>query len=226
VRVATAIADRGHRVTLTTTDPAAHVEKAATQRPPTLRVARINPSEETKRYTQEVLSTAGAALDEHGRALLEEDLRSPCTEEVAVFRAFADTVALGEAEFVVIDTAPTGHTLLLLDAAEAYHREVLKRPSASPEAVQNLLPRLRDPSFTRVLLVTLPEATPIHEAMSLERDLARAGIQPHCWIVNQSFLPLAVSDPLLRARQATERASLSELSAHAGRIVLQPWAPV
>ncbi|MEX2208417.1 MAG: arsenical pump-driving ATPase [Myxococcota bacterium] len=223
-RIATALARRGFDVTLTTTDPAAHVEQAVRERPPTLRVTRIDPALETKRYTAHVLTTAGEGLDAAGRALLEEDLRSPCTEEIAVFRAFADSVAEGKDRFVVIDTAPTGHTLLLLDAAESYHREVLRKASGTPEAVQRLLPRLRDPGFTHVLLVTLPEATPIHEAMQLERDLARAGIEPFAWIVNQSLTPLALRDPLLRARRMAEAAHLRELASHAQRIVLEPWS--
>jgi arsenite-transporting ATPase len=223
VRVATALARRGHRVLLTTTDPAAHVAQTARERPPTMEVARIDPAVETRRYTDEVMAAAGEGLDAAGRALLAEDLRSPCTEEIAVFRAFAEAVAQGEDRFVVIDTAPTGHTLLLLDAAEAYHREVLRKPSASPEAVRQLLPRLRDAAYTHVLLVTLPEATPLHEAMQLERDLARAEITPYAWVVNQCLTTLAVTDPVLRARQAHEGAHLRELAAHAKRIALETW---
>jgi len=223
VRIATQLGRDGAKVLLTTTDPAAHVDAAATERPATLRVARIDPEVETRRYTAEVLASAGQGLDAQGRALLEEDLRSPCTEEIAVFRAFAEAVAQGEDQFVVIDTAPTGHTLLLLDAAEAYHREVLRKSSGSPEAVQRLLPRLRDPLFTHVLLVTLPEATPIHEAMQLERDLARAGITPFAWVVNQSLTPLDVTDPVLRARRSQEAPHLQELERHAVRIVIEPW---
>ena len=227
-RIASALARRGFPVTLTTTDPAAHVEAAARELSgggtAGLRVTRIDPALETRRYTEELLATAGNGLDAQGKALLEEDLRSPCTEEIAVFRAFADTVAQGEEGFVVIDTAPTGHTLLLLDAAEAYHREVLKKPSGSPEAVKRLLPRLRDRDFTHVLLVTLPEATPIHEAMQLERDLARADIKPFAWVVNQSLTPLDVKDPVLRSRQAHEAAHLRELADHAAHIVLEPWS--
>jgi arsenite/tail-anchored protein-transporting ATPase len=225
-RIASELARRGFAVTLTTTDPAAHVEQAvrdlsagASQ----LRVTRIDPALETRRYTAEVLATAGSGLDAQGRAVLEEDLRSPCTEEIAVFRAFAETVAQGADRFVVIDTAPTGHTLLLLDAAEAYHREVLRKPSGNPEAVQRLLPRLRDSAFTHVLLVTLPEATPIHEAMQLERDLARADIKPFAWIVNQSLSQLDVADPVLRARRVQEATYLEELVGHTGRMVLEPW---
>jgi arsenite-transporting ATPase len=222
-RVAMELAGRGFNVTLTTTDPAAHVEAAVGERPETLRVTRIDPVLETRRYSDDVLATAGRGLDAQGLALLEEDLRSPCTEEIAVFRAFAETVAQGSEQFVVIDTAPTGHTLLLLDAAEAYHREVLRKASGSPEAVQHLLPRLRDVSFTSVILVTLPEATPIHEAMQLEEDLARAGIAPFAWVVNQSLTPLEVTDPVLLARRAQEGPHLGELVAHAGRVVLEPW---
>ena len=223
VRIATQLARGGHRVMLTTTDPAAHVDAAARERPATLRVTRIDPVAETRRYTEEVLATAGQGLDAQGRALLEEDLRSPCTEEIAVFRAFADTVAQGEDQFVVIDTAPTGHTLLLLDAAEAYHREVLRKASGASDAVQRLLPRLRDPQFTMVLLVTLPEATPIHEAMQLERDLARADITPFAWVVNQSLTPLKVTDPVLRARRSHEAVHLRELAAHGKHTALEPW---
>ena len=223
VRLATRLARGGAKVLLTTTDPAAHVESAAGERPAALRVSRIDPALEVRRYTEDVLATAGRDLDAQGRALLEEDLRSPCTEEIAVFRAFADVVAQGEDQFVVIDTAPTGHTLLLLDAAEAYHREVLRKPSGSPAAVQRLLPRLRDRSYTSVLLVTLPEATPIHEAMQLQRDLARADITPFAWVVNQSLTPLEVTDPLLRARQSQEAPLLADLAAHVGRMAIEPW---
>lgn len=222
-RIAVALARRGHEVVLTTTDPAAHVDDAAGERPSTLTVTRIDPALETRRYTAEVLAVAGQGLDAQGRALLEEDLRSPCTEEVAVFRAFAETVAGGERRFVVIDTAPTGHTLLLLDAAESYHREVLRKPSGSPEAVKRLLPRLKDAHFTHVLLVTLPEATPIHEAMQLERDLARADIKPMAWVVNQCLTGLSVTDPVLRARQAAEAHHLEELTRHSPRFVLERW---
>jgi arsenite-transporting ATPase len=193
-------------------------------RPSGLRVTRIDPVLETRRYTEQVLATAGNGLDAQGKALLEEDLRSPCTEEIAVFRAFAETVAQGADGFVVIDTAPTGHTLLLLDATEAYHREVLKKPSGSPEAVQRLLPRLRDREFTQVLLVTLPEATPMHEAMQLERDLARADIRPFAWVVNQSLTPLEVTDPVLRSRQNHEATHLRERVEHTEHIVLEPWS--
>jgi arsenite-transporting ATPase len=226
-RIASELTRRGFPVTLTTTDPAAHVEQAARELgagASRLRVTRIDPEVETLRYTEEVMSTAGSSLDAHGKALLEEDLRSPCTEEIAVFRAFAETVADGEERFVVIDTAPTGHTLLLLDAAESYHREVLKKPSGSPDAVKRLLPRLRDGEFTRVLLVTLPEATPIHEAIQLERDLARADIRPFAWIVNQTLTPLDVTDPVLRSRRADEATHLKELVDHSVHLVLEPWS--
>jgi len=223
-RIALGLARRGHEVTLTTTDPAAHVAAAVGEHLPLLHVTRIDPHAETGRYRDEVMATAGAGLDGTGRALLEEDLRSPCTEEIAVFRAFAGTVAEGEERFVVIDTAPTGHTLLLLDAAEAYHREVLRTSDGTPEAVQRLLPRLRDASYTSIILVTLPESTPIHEAMQLERDLRRADIAPFAWVVNQSLTPLSVTDPVLLARRSEEARHLDEVISWSGKVVLEPWA--
>lgn len=223
--IAVALAQQGHRVHLTTTDPAAHVAAAvAGESLPTLQVSRIDPRSETQKYTAEVMQTAGAGLDEQGRSLLAEDLRSPCTEEIAVFRAFADAVAAGTDRFVVLDTAPTGHTILLLDAALAYHREVMRQSSGMPESVQQLLPRLRDAALTRVLIVTLPEATPVHEAAQLQRDLRRAEIEPFAWVINQSLTPLAIRDPLLKSRQRHEREFIREVTReHSSRAVLVPW---
>ncbi len=223
--IAIELARRGLRVHLSTTDPAAHVADAVGTPPPGLTVGRIDPAAETAAYTAEVLSSVGADLDARGRALLEEDLRSPCTEEVAVFRAFARTVAEGEDGLVVLDTAPTGHTILLLDAAESYHREVLRQGSRMPESVRELLPRLRDPAFTRVLLVTLPEATPVHEAQALQADLARAGIEPFAWVVNQSLTPVRTTDPVLAARRRAERPYIEEVRTKGSRVAVLPWTP-
>jgi arsenite-transporting ATPase len=228
--IAVELAARGHDVLLSTTDPAAHVADAIGGAVPRLRVSRIDPAVETKAYSDEVIAAAAQHLDARGRDLLEEDLRSPCTEEIAVFRAFARAVAQGEDGFVVLDTAPTGHTLLLLDAAEAYHREVSRTQGAVPDAVRQLLPRLRDPEFTKVLLVTLPEATPVHEAAQLQDDLLRAGIEPFAWVVNQSFAGAGISDPVLRERGLRERPYLTEVRERlARRIAWAPWyadAPV
>ncbi len=228
--IALGLAQRGHAVHLSTTDPAAHVGDAIGSGTAKLTVSRIDPVVEVARYTAEVLAKAGAQMDAAGRALLEEDLRSPCTEEIAVFRAFAQAVHEGKSGFVVLDTAPTGHTLLLLDAAEAYHREVLRTRGEMPESVTELLPRLRDPAYTRVLIVTLPEATPVHEAERLQADLARAGITPQAWIINQSLAISGTTDPLLAQRGEYEQPFIVEVAGKlAHRAVLIPWlaqAPV
>lgn len=224
--IATELAVRGHEVLLSTTDPAAHVADAVGEAVPHLRLTRIDPRAETTAYSEEVLAAASPTLDARGRELLEEDLRSPCTEEIAVFRQFAQTVAEGGRQFVVLDTAPTGHTLLLLDAAESYHREVSRTQGAAPDAVRQLLPRLRDPRFTKVLLVTLPEATPVHEAAQLQADLRRARIEPFAWVVNQSLAADGVRDPVLRERSACEDRYLAEVRDHlAARIAWVPWYP-
>jgi arsenite-transporting ATPase len=208
--IATELARRGCQVHLSTTDPAAHIAAAA-GKIPGMQVSRIDPQAETKAYVEQVMATAGKNLDANGRALLEEDLRSPCTEEIAVFRAFARTVAQGKDAFVVLDTAPTGHTLLLLDATESYHREIARKASDMPEEVLQLLPRLRDADYTRVLVVTLPEATPVHEAAMLQTDLRRAKIEPFAWVINQSFAGSGSRDPLLVARGRGEAQYIREV---------------
>jgi arsenite-transporting ATPase len=224
--IAVELAHRGHRVHLSTTDPAAHLSCTIGTAVPGLSVSRIDPAVETRLYSEQVMAKSAPSLDEHGRALIEEDLRSPCTEEIAVFSAFAKIVARGENEFVVLDTAPTGHTLLLLDAAESYHREVSRTMSDMPEAVRRLLPRLRDPEFTRVLLVTLPEATPVHEAARLQDDLLRAGIKPFAWVINQSFSIDGFRDPVLAERGRRESPFIAEVRDElAGRFALVSWKP-
>ena len=223
VNIAIALAGRGKKVHLTTTDPAAHVAQTLGDVSAGLHVSRIDPEAETEAYRHEVLATVGTDLDDEARELMEEDLRSPCTEEIAVFRAFARTVAEGADSFVVIDTAPTGHTLLLLDASESYHREVSRSMSDIPETVRQLLPRLRDPAFTKVLLVTLPEATPVHEALTLQKDLRRAGIEPAGWIINQSLAPLTVADPILDQRRTREFRYIEEVVREGLPTFLIPW---
>lgn len=223
--IAVMLAKRGHAVHLSTTDPAAHVAQTLAGQVAGLTLSKIDPAVETAAYQEEVMAAQGAVMDTAGRSLLEEDLRSPCTEEIAVFRAFAREVGQGTDRFVVLDTAPTGHTLLLLDASEAYQRELERQVrSTQPEEVLKLLARLRDPAFTRILLVTLPEATPVHEAADLQDDLRRAGIEPFAWVINQSLLHCGTCDPLLQGREAAERRYLSEVVAkHATRTAWLPW---
>jgi arsenite-transporting ATPase len=221
--IAAELAGRGHPVHLSTTDPAAHVLPTVGDAAG-FEVSRIDPRREAQAYVDQVLSTAGRGLDARGRAVLEEDLRSPCTEEIAVFRAFARVVARGEEGFIVLDTAPTGHTLLLLDATEAYHREVLRKSSDLPGEVIRLLPRLRDPQFTRILLVTLPEATPVHEAAALREDLRRAGIEPFAWVINQSLINAHTTEPLLKMRGWGEAPFINEVTGRLSeRTALVPW---
>ncbi len=221
--IATEIARRGFKVHLSTTDPAAHISAAAGC-VTGMEVSRIDPQSETRAYVEQVLLSTADDLDASARALLEEDLRSPCTEEIAVFRAFARTVAGGKDSFVVLDTAPTGHTLLLLDATESYHREIARKASNMPDEVRELLPRLRDPRFTRVIVVTLPEPTPVHEAAALQADLRRAGIEPFAWGINQSLAGSGSLDPLLLKRGQGEAKFIREVvEAHSTRTVLVPW---
>ncbi len=222
-QIAHQLANSGHHVLLTTTDPAGNVLDLVGNLPSNLEIACIDPATEVARYTASVLQKAADFMDSEALALLQEDLRSPCTEEIAVFRAFADTVAQGTDRFVVIDTAPTGHTILLMDATEAYHREVTRTQSDAPEAVNQLLPRLRDPNFTTVVLVALPEPTPVHEAQKLQEDLRRAGIEPFGWIVNRSLTLSGVQEPILATKASKESGPIREVLALSNHVVVLPW---
>jgi arsenite-transporting ATPase len=188
-------------------------------------VSRIDPVVETRRYIDKIMATQGRDLDAAARALMLEDLRSPCTEEVAVFHAFARTVGEARSAFVVLDTAPTGHTLLLMDATGAYHRQVT-REFAGSGAARMITPlmRLQDPTYTRIVLVTLPEVTPVSEAAGLQEDLRRARIEPYAWVINRSLLGSGTRDPLLAARLQGESAQVARVAEGlAPRAFLVPW---
>lgn len=204
--IAVGLAEKGHKVHLTTTDPAAHLEFVFqnNQLNQNLSISRIDPKKEVEAYKAEVLSNVSDELDDESLAYIEEDLNSPCTEEIAVFRAFAEVVAKSKDEVVVIDTAPSGHTLLLLDAAQSYHKELARSTGEVPESVKMLLPRLRNPKETGVVIVTLAEATPVLEAGRLQDDLKRAGITPKWWLINQSLYATETKDPVLKGRASAE----------------------
>ena len=212
------------KVHLSTTDPAANVLSTVGEAVVGLEVSRIDPAAATRAYVDHVLETSGAGLDAGARALLEEDLRSPCTQEIAVFQAFSRTVAAAKRSFVVLDTAPTGHTLLLLDATGSYHRDVMRNASKGPGRVITPLMRLQDPAYTKVLVVALPETTPITEAERLQADLRRAGIEPWAWVLNRSLAAADPSDPVLRARAALEIAHIERVRRWiASRVTVLPW---
>ncbi|RQW40511.1 arsenical pump-driving ATPase [Novosphingobium sp. LASN5T] len=209
--VAVELAGRGHEVLLTTTDPAAHLTETLAGDVPNLTVSRIDPEAETQAYRDHILASKGASLDAQGRAMLEEDLRSPCTEEIAVFQAFSRVIREAGRKFVVMDTAPTGHTLLLLDATGSYHRDVMRHAGENAGHMTTPMMRLQDPERTKILIVTLPETTPVLEAARLQEDLRRAGIDPWAWVVNASLAATGTTHPVLAARAATEAPEIAKI---------------
>ena len=197
-------------------------------------MGRIDPQAETDAYIHKIMCTRGKALDEQGRALMLEDLQSPCTEEVAVFHAFSRVVNEARTNFVVLDTAPTGHSLLLMDATGAYHRQMVQQyegdrgKEGKPGALHIITPlmRLQDASMTRVVIVTLPEATPVSQAAALQDDLRRAQIEPWAWVINKSIAATGTTDPLLKARLAGERHQTERIAnGLAQRTFVLPWLP-
>ena len=219
--VAVSLAKRGHKVHLTTSDPAAHLSYTLDGSLPNLQVSRIDPKVETERYRRFVLENQGKGLDAEGLAVLEEDLRSPCTEEIAVFQAFSRIIKEADDHFVIMDTAPTGHTLLLLDATGAYHREMVRQMGQTHDNVLTPMMQLQDPEKTKVIIVTLAETTPVLEAANLQQDLRRAGIEPWAWVVNNSLAAAEPSSPLLKTRANRERPLISDVKElYAKRIAL------
>ncbi len=223
--LAIGLVQRGKSVHLSTTDPAAHLSGTLAGELPGLRVDRIDPLVETQRYVDKIMATKGAKLDAQEKALMLEDLRSPCTEEVAVFHAFSRVVGEGRSAFVVLDTAPTGHSLLLMDATGAYHRQMMREleGKASGHLVTPLM-RLQDPAYTRIILVTLPETTPVSQAQALQDDLRRAAIEPFAWVINKSVLAAGSADPLLAARLQGEQAQMQRVAnGLSKRTYVVPW---
>nr|ELA0069186.1 arsenical pump-driving ATPase [Klebsiella aerogenes] len=221
--VAVSLAKRGHKVHLTTSDPAAHLSYTLDGSLPNLQVSRIDPKVETERYRRFVLENQGKGLDAEGLAVLEEDLRSPCTEEIAVFQAFSRVIKEADDHFVIMDTAPTGHTLLLLDATGAYHREMVRQMGQTHDHVMTPMMQLQDPEKTKVIIVTLAETTPVLEAANLQQDLRRAEIEPWAWVINSSLAAAKPSSPFLVTRASRELALINDVTEqHAKRIALTP----
>ncbi len=223
--LALGLIQRGKTVHLSTTDPAAHLAGTLNGEVPGLRVDRIDPKVETQRYIDKIMAAKSSGLDAQEQALLLEDLRSPCTEEVAVFHAFSKIVSEGRSAFVVLDTAPTGHSLLLMDATGAYHRQMMREfEGHGTGRVVTPLMRLQDAAYTKIILVTLPEVTPVSQAAALQDDLRRASIEPYAWVLNKSVLAAGTADPLLSARLAGERKQMQRMSAGlAKRLFILPW---
>lgn len=221
--VAVELASRGYPVHLTTSDPAAHLAETLEGSLDHLTVSRIEPHVETERYRQHVMDTKGKDLDAQGKALLEEDLRSPCTEEIAVFQAFSRIIREAGKKFVVMDTAPTGHTLLLLDATGAYHRETERQLGQSGMHFTTPMMQLQDARQTKVLIVTLAENTPVLEAASLQSDLRRANIEPWAWVINNSLAMSHPTSALMRQRASNELAQIQAVTTlHAKRWAVVP----
>ncbi|MFM2447552.1 MAG: hypothetical protein RIS44_2 [Pseudomonadota bacterium] len=226
--LAIGLVQRGQTVHLSTTDPAAHLAGTLVGDLPGLKVSRIDPKVETQRYIDKIMAAKSPLLDAQEQALLLEDLQSPCTEEVAVFHAFSRIVSEGRSAFVVLDTAPTGHSMLLTDATGAYHRQMTREfEGRGPAHVVTPLMRLQDGAYTKIILVTLPEVTPVSQAAALQDDLRRARIEPYAWVLNKSVLAAGTHDPLLQARLAGERRQIERMSAGlAQRLYALPWLAV
>ena len=224
--IARGLVEKGKKVHLTTTDPAAHLEHIIDEID-NLEISHIDEKKELENYQNEVLNKARETMSEEDIDYVEEDLRSPCTEEVAVFRKFAEIVSMTEADVIVIDTAPTGHTLLLLESSQSYSKEIERTSGDVPESITRLLPILQDPKQTEVIMVTLPENTPVYESIRLQDDLDRAGIAHTWWVVNNSLLSTGTTNDTLLARAKSEEEWISRVAEISNnKFALIDWSPL
>ena len=223
--IASKLSSRGHKVTLSTTDPASHLDYIAQNEHSNLTIEKIDPKIELQRHVSEVIEKNKNILSKEDMDLLKEELSSPCIEEIAIFQAYAKTIAKGVDGFVVLDTAPTGHTLLLLDSSQSYHKEVLKNSKDdTSEVLSSLLPRIKDSKFTKILITTLAEATPTHEAKALQEDLLRAGITPYAWVVNKTFANSGTNNNLLCQKGLNELKYINEIKNDlSSKTVISSW---
>ena len=221
--IALGLSKRGKKVHLTTTDPAAHL-KFVIDETDNITMSHIDEAQELKKYQDEVIQKAHENnMSDEDIAYIEEDLRSPCTQEIAVFRAFAEVVERADNEVVVIDTAPTGHTLLLLESTQSYNKEIQRTKGEIPEFVLKLLPRLKG-NETEVIIVTLPEATPVYEALRLEEDLKRANIHSKWWVINSSLYAAKPDNKMLKAKAGNEAQWINRVDAHTNsNVAMIPW---
>jgi arsenite/tail-anchored protein-transporting ATPase len=223
--IALGLARKGKKVHLATTDPAAHL-KFVLDESFGITLSHIDEKKELAKYREEVLSKARETMSEEDIEYVEEDLRSPCTQEIAVFRAFAEIVDRSENEVVVIDTAPTGHTLLLLDSTQSYNKEIKRSQGDIPESVKKLLPKLKDEKHTEVIIVTLPETTPVYEAMRLQKDLKRADIHSKWWVINSSMYATNTTNKILKAKASNEIQWINKVNEISkGRFAVIEWKP-
>lgn len=223
--IAMGLSARGRKVHLTTTDPAAHL-KFVIDESSGITTSRIDEQAELKKYQEEVISKARETMSDEDIAYVEEDLRSPCTQEIAVFRAFAEIVDKAEDQVVVIDTAPTGHTLLLLESTQSYNQEIKRSQGDIPESAKKLLPRLHNMDETEVIIVTLAETTPVYEAMRLEEDLKRAGIAAKWWVINSSLYHTGTTNRMLSAKASNEIEWINKVDEHTdGKFAVIGWSP-
>ncbi|MBN1040294.1 arsenical pump-driving ATPase [Clostridium botulinum] len=224
--IALGLSKKGKKVHLTTTDPAGHL-KFVLDESYGISLSNIDEKEELEKYKEEVLKKARENnMSEEDIAYVEEDLRSPCTQEIAVFRAFAEIVERSENEVVVIDTAPTGHTLLLLESTESYNREIVRSEGDIPESVIKLLPKLKNHKDTEVIIVTLAETTPVYEAMRLQEDLNRAEIYSKWWVINSSLYATNTSNEILKAKASNEIRWINKVDKISnGNFAVIKWKP-
>jgi arsenite-transporting ATPase len=232
------IAQKGVKTLLVTTDPAAHIGEVLDvkvgSRPEkitdNLFAVMVNQQEAFQEYKEKVLNEARGKYSEDMIATMEEELNSPCTEEMAAFDKFIQYIEERDYEVVVFDTAPTGHTLRLLDLPFDYAKQVemmvgatesVEAKKTAQNRFRDIISTLRDTNRTVFSLVLYPESTPIMESYRAMLDLKEAGIETQLVIANMVLPEEVCTNSFFRNRKQMQVKYLEEIKKRFSLPVLQ-----
>jgi arsenite-transporting ATPase len=228
------LARQGLRTLLLTTDPAAHLgdvlgipvgdEPARVEGQTHLWVAKIDPKAAAETYKARILANARQrGRPEAAIRVMAEELESPCTEEIAAFDRFIDYASQEGWEVVVFDTAPTGHTLRLLELPIDWSKQLDVKVFASVDTeaaddvakrrFQQVIEMMRDGDRSTFAFVMYPESTPVLEAYRAAEELRTAGIEPGLTVANFVIPPDQADNPFVRARRAMQAVHLQDIQA-------------
>jgi arsenite-transporting ATPase len=224
-------ARKGYKTLLMTTDPASHIGEVLSVRVgddiskvdgvENLYAVKIDQKKATEEYKNSILLDANEKFDENTVKAMEEELNSPCTEEMAAFQKFIEYVNLEDFEVIVFDTAPTGHTLRLLELPMDWSKQIQLKAGQSAEITEEdkkqkelfdkVIRMMKDKEMTTFAFVMYPEKTPIVEAYRASKELETVGIETQMIIANLIIPEEQAVTPFFKNRRKMQFKYLEEI---------------
>lgn len=225
------VAEQGYKTLLLTTDPAAHLGQIfgakVTDKPAKMRgeqhlwITHVDAEKATQDYKEKILAEARGKYDKERLLAIEEELNSPCTEEMATFEKFIELATLKNFEVIIFDTAPTGHTLRLLELPVDWSKQLeIKTFTSTGETevdritksrFKEVIDMMQDINQTTFSFVMYPESTPIKEASRAMEELLSIGVPTSLVVANFILPDSIITNDYLRQRKAMEKKYLEEM---------------